>query len=538
MVAGATLAAIAIPECMGYSSIAHVPLEAGLYTIILPAIVFALVGASKLMVVGADSATAALLASGIAGLGIAGLAPDSREWLMWASLIALVTAGILFGAWLLRLGFLGDFLSTAVLVGFLTGTGITVLTGQVPGMLGVEGTEGRLTERWWYLAKELPQVDPVAIAISVTTIAVLVAAKRFTPRFPVAIMVVAVSIVIVKVADWDIPVVGAIDGGLPPIGLPDGMSWSDIPKAATVAVGAAIVILAQSAATARGFAQRHGETADVNRDILGLAGANAIAGFSGSFVVNGSPTKTQILDEQRARTQVANLTMAGVTLVVVVFLGDALADLPHAVLSAIVAVVAVDLIDLHALRRIWRMRRVEFGIAIFTAIVVMALGVQDGIVTAMAISLLELVRRQYRPERFVIVVDEAGTRTYRKAEPGRQSLPGLIVFRYDADLFYANASRFADDVMELIRNAPDPVRWLVLDCTAIGDVDYSASAVMADLIAYVHSHGAHFVLAGIDPELQKTLVTEGLLADLDPDHVYRGVGSAVRAYREAYPGAP
>lgn len=532
--AGVTLAAVAIPESMGYSSIAHVPLVAGLYTIILPTVVFALIGSSRLMVVGADSATAALLASGIAGLGVAGLRPDSTEWLAWAGLIAIVTGIFLALARLLRLGFLGDFLSTAVLVGFLAGTGLSVLTGQIPGLLGIEGSEGHVWDRWVSAISRLHTINWAATAFAVGTLALIVGGRKLLPRIPMAVFAVAGSIALVWGFGWshDLPVVGALQGGLPALGWPEGVSWQDAGKAATVAIGCAIVILAQSAATARSFAQKHGDTPNVNRDIVGLSAANIVAGLSSAFVVNGSPTKTQLLDEARGRTQVANLTMAAITLVVVVFLDAALANLPHAVLAAIVAVVAVNLIDIHAFRRMWQIRRTEFAIAVFSAVVVVIFGVQTGIITAMAVSLLEMVRRQYRPERFVIGVDDDGRPSYARAEPGTQSLPGLIVFRYDADLFYANASRFADDVTALVRAAPDPVRWLVLDCSAIADVDYSASSVLSDLIAFVHSHGAHFVLAGVDPELQQALLTEGVLADLNPDHVFGTVREAVDAFRK------
>lgn len=540
LLAGVTLAAVAIPECMGYSSIAQVPVTAGLYTIILPAAAFALLGASRLLVVGADSATAALLASGIAGIGVAGLQPGTNEWLAWTGIIALVTGAMLAVARLLRLGFLGDFLSSAVLTGFLAGTGISVLTGQIPGMLGVSGANGYVWQRWSAIAQEIGNVEPTSAIFAAVTLGALLATRRFAPRVPMAIIVVIGSIVTVAVFGWadDLDVVGELQSGLPQLGLPAGLSIDDIPKAATVAFGCAIVILAQSAATARSFAQRHGDTADVNRDIVGLSVANIVAGLSSTFVVNGSPTKTQLLDEQRGRTQVATLTMAGVTLLVATFLGAALADLPHAVLSAIVFLIAVGLIDVHAFRRLWQVRRIEFGIALFSAVVVLVFGVQNGILTAMVVSLLEIVRRQYRPERFVVgVADHGRRRRYQPATPGRESLPGLIVFRYDADLFYANVSRFADDVMSLIDSAPDPVRWLVLDCTAIADVDYSASAVLDDLIAFVHSRHAHFVLAGVDPELQGTLLNEGVLGDLDPDHVFGTVGAAVRAYESAFPEA-
>ncbi|MGC4936162.1 SulP family inorganic anion transporter [Gordonia sp. DT30] len=538
LVAGCTLAAVAIPESMGYSSIAHVPVVAGLYTIILPAAVFAVLGSSRLMVVGADSATAALLASGIAGLGVAGLVPGSQSWLRWACLIAIVTGGLLALARVFRLGFLGDFLSTAVLIGFLAGTGITVMTGQVPALLGLPGTDGSIATRWWAIVSNLDHINWATAGFAAAAILALVLGGRLAPRFPVAVVVVIGSIAAVAVFGWgdQIAVVGAVHGGLPDFGWPTAMGFGDVVKAATVAGGCALVILAQSAATARSFAQRHGQNADVDRDVVGLSAANLVAGFSGTFVVNGSPTKTQLLDDQRGRTQVANLTMAAITLLVVVFADGLLADLPHAVLAAIVFLVALRLIDVRGFVRIWRIRPIEFGIAVLTVVVVVAFGVQVGVVASMVVSLLELVRRQYRPERFVLGVGLHGHPRYEPATPGSQSLPGLIVFRYDADLFYANAGRFADDVMALVNRAPDPVRWLVLDASAMSDVDYSASTVLTDLIGYIHSRGAHFVLVGVDPELQRTLGTEHILGELSPDHIFASVSDALRAYRRIDPG--
>lgn len=533
ILAGITLAAIAIPECMGYSSIAQVPVVAGLYTIILPAVVFAFVGSSRLLVVGADSATAALLASGIAGIGVVGLVPNSTAWLQWACLIAIVTGGLLAIARLLRLGFLGDFLSTAVLIGFLAGTGITVMTGQIPGMLGFEAYGDRIWQRWWNIVRHLGDINWGAAAFAGVTLALLIGGVRFVPRFPVAVVVVICSIVAVAVFGWSehIPVIGTVHAGLPSFGWPDGMELGDVVTATTVALGCALVVLTQSAATARSFAQRHGQNADINRDILGLSGANLIAGFSGTFVVNGSPTKTQLLDEQHGRTQVANLTMAAITLAVVVFFDGALADLPHAVLSAIVFLIALRLIDVHRFRRVWHVRRIEFGIAILTAVIVIVFGVQVGIVAAMAVSLLELVRRQYSPQRFVIGVGARGSRRYETAEPGRQSLPGLIVFRYDAELFYANANRFVDDVERLVDSAPTPVEWLIVDASSIDDVDYSAGRALGGLLDYLQAKSITPVLARADASLIATLQAYGLDKRIPANQRFANLVDAIEAFR-------
>ena len=250
---------------------------------------------------------------------------------------------------------------------------------------------------------------------------------------------------------------------------------------------------------------------DVNRDIVGLAGANFAAGLSGTFVVNGSPTKTQILDEQKGRTQVANLTMSAIVLLVPLFFTTVLTDMPKAVLGAIVFLIGLDLIDIAGLRRVARRRRSEFFIAVLTAVVVCAVGVEQGIVLAIVLSIIEIVRRQYQPARLRHRLSAAGEPTYQPAAPGTQSAPGLIVFRYDADLFYANANRFADDVQNLIDTAPDPVRWLILDAGGLDDIDYSAGVAFAGLLDYLDAHQITLAIARVDPWLVDTLRAYDLL---------------------------
>jgi high affinity sulfate transporter 1 len=540
VVAGLTLAAVAIPETMGYTSIAKVPVVTGLYTIIFPAVLFGLLGSSRLLVVGADSATAAILASGLAGLGIAGLQPNSPQWLALTSLTALACSALLVIARLLRLGFLGDFLSASVLVGFLSGVGIQVFTGQLPAMLGISKGTGRWFEQQWHTITNLGNVDWATFAFAAGALAIILGFKRFLPKVPGAIVAVILSIVVsaaVHASAHGVAVVGAVQGGFPPVGLPSGIGWADVGKVFGVAVSCFVLIIAQSAATSRSFAMRHGQRVDVNRDIIGLSGANLAAGLTGTFVVNGSPTKTQILDEQEGKTQVANITMAILTLLVVLFLTGLLTDMPTSVLGAIVFLIGIDLIDVAGLRRIWIARRSEFAIAALTGVVVFAIGVEQGIIVAIAASLVEMVRRQYRPERFVVGIAADGGPTYTMAKAGLQSLPGLVVFRYDADLFYANANQFSDDVQSLIQAAPDPVRWLVLDCSSIPDVDYSAGVALDGLIAFVHNHGAVFALAALDPELRATLTQEGVLPMLNVDHIYDSVPDAVAAFRAA-PATP
>ncbi|MGZ4594769.1 MAG: SulP family inorganic anion transporter [Actinomycetes bacterium] len=541
VIAGLTLAAVAIPECMGYTSISQTPIITGLYTVIFPTVVFALLGASKLLVVGADSATAAILSAGLVGLSISGLTPESSEWVAFCSLTALVCGGLLVLARVLRLGFLGDFLSASVLIGFLTGVGIQVATGQIPEMLGVPKGSGSWFEQQRAWIQELPDISWTTFAFAAATLLIITGFKRFLPKVPGAIVAVVLLITVSAVTDASahgVAVVGSVHGGFPPIGLPQGITWSDVPKVLAVAFSCFILIVAQSAATSRSFAMKHGDRADINRDVVGLAGANLAAGLTGTFVVNGSPTKTQILDEQKGRTQVANLTMSSVVLLVVLFFTAALSDMPKAVLGAIVFLIGIDLIDTLGLMRIHSRRPSEFFIAAVTGIVVFTVGVEQGIILAIILSILEIIRRQYRPQDFVVGITADGGPSYVSAAPGHQSAPGLIVFRYDAELFYANANQFVDDVEGLVEHAPDPVRWLILDAGAIDDIDYSAGISVAGLLDYLEAKRVTFALARADSGLLHTLDLYGIRSRIADEHIFNTLSEAVRAFQSEPAAAP
>jgi high affinity sulfate transporter 1 len=534
VLAGVTLAAVAVPEVMGYTSIAQTPVITGLYTIIFPTLVFALLGSSRLLVVGADSATAAILAAGLAGLGISGLSPNSSEWVAWTSLVALVCGAMLILARLLKLGFLGDFLSASVLIGFLTGVGISVLTGQLPDMLGIPKGTGNWFEQQWSTLTQLTEASWWTVAFAAGTLVIIVGCKLINRKIPGAVIAVVLSIILSNVLDASshgVAVIGPVQGGMPPFGLPQGIDLTDIPAVMGVALSCFFLIIAQSAATSRSFAMKHSERVDINKDILGLAGANIAAGLTGTFVVNGSPTKTEILDEQRGRSQMANITMSLVVIIVVLFLTKYLTNMPVAVLAAIVFMIGLGLVDLKGLRTIRAARASEFLIALVTAIVVFAWGVEEGIILAIALSVIELVRRAYTPSDFLVGVNKGGEPVYTPAEPGNESLPGLLVFRFDSRLFYANASLFVDRIQELIAAAPSRVRWLILDCSSIGDIDYSASLNLAGLIEALHEQKRVFALAEVDPELMKVLTKLETLEHFDNAHIYATVQEAVEAFR-------
>ncbi|KRF30296.1 SulP family inorganic anion transporter [Nocardioides sp. Soil805] len=540
VVAGLTLAAVAIPEVMGYTSIAQTPIVTGVYTIIFPTLVFALLGSSRLLVVGADSATAAILAAGLTGLGVSGLKPYSQEWVAWCSLVALICGVLLILARLLKLGFIGNFLSASVLIGFLSGVGISVLTGQVPDMLGVPKSSGSWVEQQWGTITSVPDASLATVAFGLGTVLLILGFKRFLPVVPGAVVAVILSIVISTTTDakkHGVAVIGSLQGGFPPVGLPGGFSWSDVASATTIAIGCFVLILAQSAATSRSFAAKHGERVDINRDLVGLSGASLAAGLTGTFVVNGSPTKTEILDEQKGRSQVATMTMAAVALLFVLFLTSLLTDMPVAVLAGIVFVIGLGLVDVVGLRRIRSRRMDEFVIACVTGVVVFAIGVEQGIILAIVLSLVEVIRRSYHPGDFVVGEGPAEQLSYTAAAAGVQSRPGLVVFRFDATLFYANATRFTDDVKAVVEGAPTPVRWLVLDCSSIDDVDYSSGLELSDLITYLHARGATLGLAHLDDSLLTTLRAYGVLDHVAPHMVFSTIEEAFGAWEARPPEA-
>jgi high affinity sulfate transporter 1 len=534
VVAGATLAAIAIPEVLGYTSISQTPLVTGLYTIIFPTIVFALLGSSRMLVVGADSATAALMAAGLLALGTANLTPYSDTWVAYASLVAIVTGVLLFLARVLRLGFLGDFLSASVLIGFLTGVGIQVLSGQIPDLLGVAKGSGNWFEQQWAWISELGSIQWETFAFGAATIAIILVLRRVAPRVPgalVAVVLLTATSAVTNAKKSGVAVIGDVPSGFPPFGLPSGLSFSDAISVLAISLSCVILIIAQSAATSRSFAMKHGDKVDINRDISGLFGANLAAGLTGTFVVNGSPTKTEVLEEQHGRSQVANLTMALIALIFTVFFTSILTNMPKAVLAGIVFLIGVGLIDLLGLTTIRRKRASEFWIALVTCVVVFAVGVEQGIILAVVVSLLDIIRRQYRPASFVISESSAGEPRYTEAAPGAQSEPGLVVFRYDAELFYANANRFVEDVQSVVEGAPDPVRWVLLDATAVTDLDYSAWNAIKGLGDYLHAKGIHFGLARVDPQLRRSLDAFGFDKHFDEAMVFATLEDAISGFR-------
>lgn len=529
IVAGATLAALAIPEVMGYTRIAGTPVVTGLYTLLLPMALFALFGSSRHLVVGADSATAAILAGGLVGIAT----PNSPEWLALSGAVAILVGVLLLIARVVRLGFLADFLSRTVLVGFLTGVGIQVAAGEIPGLLGLRasghGTIGKLASA----VKDAGHVEPSVMLVAAAVIVLTVGARFVSPRVPGALIAVIGCVAASWIFDLQrhgVPILGAVPSGMPSLGIPN-VRWSMklIEELLSTATAATIVILAQSAATSRAYASRNGETFSENVDLVGLALANLGAAFSGTFLVNGSPTKTEMVASAGGRTQFAQLVTSFLVLIVLLFLTRPLSYMPQAVLSAVVFLIGVDLINVREMRRIWKVRPIEFWVATITAAIVVLVGVEQGILAAMVLSLLAHVRRGYRPRNTVLVAGRSEPRSEPVSTNG-ELRPGLLVYGFNHSMYYANAEQLSREVTDLVRDAHPNLRWFCFDMAAVDDVDYSAAQILRSLIGMLRQNNARPVLLEVMRNVEQELDRYGILHMLGDGAIYREVGDVIRAY--------
>jgi MFS superfamily sulfate permease-like transporter len=525
--AGFTLAAMNVPQALGYTKIAGTPVVTGLYTLLLPLMAFATFGSSRYLVVGADSATAAIFAGELSHM-----APiASPHYVALAGLVALLTAGCLLLARLFRLGFLADFLSQTVLVGFLTGVGFQVGIAELGEMLGVPVDSRRTVEQLAQVVGGLPQVHLPTVCISGVVVATVLLCRGLAPRLPGPLLAVVAAVMASRAFNFSghgISVIGPVAGGLPRLGLP-AVTWSEVLAVLPVAGSCFLMIVAQSAATARAYASCDRQMLDENADLVGLAAANAAAALSGAFVVNGSPTQTAMVVRSGGRSQIAHLATAGVVAIVLLFLTGPLQYLPRCVLGALVFTIAIGLVDLRGLRDIGRESTGEFRLALLTAAVVVLIGVEQGILLAMVLSLLRHVRHSYLPHTAVLVEDGTGKFQTTPAVPGARSGPGLVIFRFGADLFYANAGRFVEDVRELIQPAPAPVRWLVVDAGAITSVDYSAARMLRALQDDLIRQGVILVLVHVPSSLQSDLDRHRLTDVIGGDHIFETLHEALPA---------
>jgi len=528
-VAGVELAAMSIPQALGYATISGMPAVTGLYTLFLPLLAFAALGSSPYLVVAADSATAAILAGGLSPIA----AIASPDYVALAGTVALLTAAFLLLARLLKLGFLADFLSRTVLVGFLTGVGFQIGIAVLGEMLGLEIHARRTVLQVAEIVRNLSQTNLASAGIAALVVAGIIGLDRFAPRVPAPLIAVVGGIA--ASATWNfathgIGAIGPIAGGLPRFSIPMA-GWRQIEPLLPLAGSCFVMIVAQSAATARSYAVRHHQTQDENEDLAGLAAANAAAALSGAFVVNGSPSQTAMAERSGGQTQMTHVAAAVMVSLVLLFLTHPLQYLPRCVLGAIVFTVAIHLTDLRGLHHIRKESPGEFWLAVMTAAVVVLVGVEQGILIAMVVSLARIVNHSYRPHTAIVVQDEHGSWQLTPVSEARMAQPGLIVYRFGAALFYANAGMFADEIGHLAETEGPRLRWLLVDAGAITHVDYTAARVVRDLLRDLSKRGITVAFAHVQSDLRPDLDRHHLSELVGANRIFDTLRDALAVYR-------
>ena len=532
IIAGLTLAALAIPEVMSYTKISGTPTVTGLYTLLVPMILYAVFGGSRHLVVGADSATAAILASGLATMAV----PRSPEWVALAGALALMAGGFMFLARVLKLSFLADFLSRTALIGFLTGVGIQVAAGEISGMLGLpDGGHGTL-EKLHLDLQQLHHINIVVSAISCTVLVVILGFRKISKKIPAAIIAVIGSIIAgwaLNLGEYGVPLLGEIPQGLPRFGLPD-IAWNLtlIKSLLPIAFSMFVVILTQSAVTSRAYAFRNEESFDENTDMVGLGIANIGAGLSGTFVVNGSPTKTQMVESAGGVSQLAQLTTSLIVLVVLMFLTGPLAFMPEAVLSAIVFLIGLELVDIRGIRKIYHERPWEFWVAIITACVVVFVGVEQSILLAIVMSLVVHTRHGYRLKNTLLSYDTALGWLESPISKPVQAAPGLIIYRFTHSMYYANTQTLISEIVTLIKDMHPSVVWCCIDGPAVDDVDFTAAESLRLLHHILEEMHVRLVFCEITDDVKAEFDRSGLTDLLGEDACFLTPNAVVHAYNK------
>ena len=529
LTAGISLAAMNIPQAMGYAKIAGTPVITGLYTLLLPLVAFAALGSSRYLVVASDSATAAILAGGLAGAAT----PGSGYYVSLAGLVALLTAGFLLLARLLKLGFLADFLSRTVLIGFLTGVGCQVGIAVLSEMLKLEVHGANPVQQLLQVIRQLPHANIPTLCLSAGVVALVLLSYRLVPRFPGALLAVVGAVAASAAFHFSghgIEVVGPVPGGLPHLSVPP-LSWSLVRSLLPIAGSCFVMIVAQSSVTARAYAAKHHQKLDENRDLLGISAANVAAALSGTFVVNGSPTQTAMVETSGGTNQLAHLSTALVVMLVLLFLTGPLQFLPVCVLAAIVFTIAVRLVDLRGLNDLHHKSPGEWILALVTAASVVLFGVKDGILLALVLSLLQHVRHSYHPSVAVKTQATDGSWQANAVESGRMAAPGLVVYWFGSDLFYANIDRFVAQARKLATESPSPVRWLVVDAGAITSVDYTAGGTLKELVKDLAHHQVALVFAHLSENLKTDFDRQGLTEVIGPKRQFDTLRECLAAYQ-------
>ena len=534
IVAGIVLSTLLVPQGMAYAELAGLPPITGLYTSILCLLGYAAFGPSRILVLGPDSALGSMIAATI--LPLAGADGDPKRAIALASILALMTGAIMTLGGVAKLGFIADLISKPTMIGYMNGLALTILVGQLPKLFGFKvDAEGLIGEIDGFV-KGLAHGEAVAAAaaVGITGIVLILVLQRWLPKLPAVLIMVVLAIAattVFSLADHGVDLVGVLPKGFPPLTIPH-VRLADLGPLFAGAAGITLVALADTISTASAFAARTGQEIDGNGEMIGIGVANLAAGLFQGFPVSTSGSRTAVAERSGAKTQLTGITGAVVIIVMIVLVPGLFRNLPSPALAAVVITASLSLADIPGTVRLWRQRKAECLLSVAAFAGVALLGVLPGIAIAVALSILNVFRRAWWPYDTELgrVPGLAGYHDMH-IHPDAQRLPGLVIYRFDGPLFFANATTFRDQVRLLARADPPP-RWILIAAEPITDVDTTASDMLEDLDETLNAHGTSLVFAELKDRVRGKIERYGLTRTIDPNHFFPTIESALAAFRQ------
>ena len=530
IVAGVVLAAILVPQGMAYAELAGLPPVTGLYTTIACLVGYAVFGPSRVLVLGPDSSVSPMIFAAITPLLAGG---DPSRAIALAGMLAIIVALIEVGLGIGRLGFVADLLSNEVQVGYMNGLALVIIVGQLPKLFGFSTKAEGFGNEVRAFVTGLDQTVGAALVMGLGVLAVLLILPRVTRRVPaVLVAIVGATIIsaLLNLQGHGVTTVGALPKGVPVPSLP-WTKLTDVGPLMVAAVGITLVSLADTIATSSSFGARRGEEVDPNQEMIGIGAANLAAGLFQGFAVSTSGSRTAVVEQAGAKSQLASLTGAGVVLTLLLFFNSLLSDLPQSALAAILIAAAFSLMNPGILRRYYRMRKSALALSLVATMGVIVFGVLPGIVIAIALAVLLVFRRSWQPHGAVLgYVEDLGGWHNVDRYPDAHQLPGIVVYRWEAPLFFANCSSFRTQVRRIVRDRHPS--WVVVQCEAMTDIDVSAAEMLEQLDRELNESGVHMAFVEMRRRLQDQVLRYGLFETLDRDRFYPTLEAGLEAIRD------
>jgi MFS superfamily sulfate permease-like transporter len=531
LVAGLTLAAIAIPEQMATAGLGHFEAQVGLVVLVAGALAFAIFGGSRFLSCGADSTITPIFLGGIVGIGAAAGSP---EYFALAAALALMVGAILVVAGIFRLGWIADLLSVPVTTGFLAGISVHIVLSQLPKVLGVAAPKGEvMLERLAALAGEVGATNPYTLTIGLGVLAVIIVSERIDSRIPgalIGLVAATLAVIWLGLEARHVEVLGEVKGALPHLVIP-AVSLGGLVGIIPLAFIIAITVMMQTAATTRSFPSTPGEPPDVDRDFIGVGAGSLLAGLIGAFAVNASPPRTAIVAEGGGRSQLAGIVSAAITVALLAVGAALLRHVPQAALAGVLLFVALRIFRVREIVSVFRQSRGEFWLIVATALTIVVLPIELGVGLGIALSVLHGLWTTTRA-RLVEFERVPGTSIWwpKSLQMSGESEPGVVVAGLQAPLSFLNADRFRLDVRDALRGASPPARLFVLEATGIVEIDYTAARALRELIVECHNNNVVFAIARLESVRAEQALTRFHIHEvLDPDRIFRSVEEAIRA---------